>query len=193
MKKILLCLSLIFQMFADPYTYSIIEHPYRFSTDYEMQGKNGFEGRAIKKKLAVQTSYELYDAAGNYEGYGTVQILSLGAIFAWAKDIDVYDAQGQKIGFIDGQALTTASAKYTFYDGNDVELATAYLDYGCNGFVVSLAQGQRTIANLRRNFVEHVSDFWDVTLFEPGALDTRLLKVFSAFALDNQAYFKEDK
>lgn len=35
-------------LFAEPYTYTITEHPYHFSTYFEMQGKNGFEGRAVK-------------------------------------------------------------------------------------------------------------------------------------------------
>jgi len=179
------------QAFADPYSYTVTEHPYRFSTYFEMQGKNGFEGRAIKSALTARTTYDLYDAAGVYEAQGIVQALSLGSLFAWGKDIDVYDAKGIQIGFIDGQALTTASAKYSFYDGSNKLLAIAYLDYQCSGFVVMA--GERTIAHLRRNFVEHVTDHWDIKLYDPSAIDLRLLKVFSAFAIDYQEYFKEDK
>ena len=36
-----------FQLSADPYAYTIVEHPYRFSTYFEMQGKKGFEGKSI--------------------------------------------------------------------------------------------------------------------------------------------------
>ncbi len=179
--------------FAEPITYTIVEHPYRFSTYFEMQGKNGFEGRAIKNTLAVRTAYDLYDAAGAYQAQGVIQALSLGSLFAWGKDIDIYDPMGKQIGFIDGQALTTASAKYTFYNNKNIAVATAYLDYSCSGFVVMAHPGERTIAHLRRIFVDNVVDHWDVTLYEPQAIDMRMLKVFSAFAIDFQEYFKEDK
>lgn len=195
MKQVLGILLSLFSFWGDaePFSYTIVEHPYRFSTYFEMQGKNGFEGRAIKNTLAVRTAYDLYDAAGIYQAQGVVQALSLGSLFAWGKDIDVYDPQGKQIGFIDGEALTTASAKYTFYNEKNVSVATAYLDYSCSGFVVMAKPGERTIAHLRRIFVDHVVDHWDVTLYEPQAIDMRLLKVFSAFAIDFQEYFKEDK
>lgn len=179
-------------VFADPYTYTIVEHPYRFSTYFEMQGKNGFEGRAIKNTLAVRTAYDIYDAAGTYQARGVIQALSLGSLFAWGKDIDVYDVSGKQIGFIDGQALTTASAKYTFYNEKNVAVATAYLDYSCSGFVVMASPGERTIAHLRRNFVDNVTDHWSITLYEREVIDMRVFKVFSAFAIDHQEYFKED-
>jgi hypothetical protein len=182
----------IFPVFADSYAYTIIEHPYRFSTYYEMQGKGGFEGRAIKSSLSVKATYDLYDSAGNYQAQGVVQSLSLGSFFAWGKDIDVYDEKGQHIGFIDGEILTSAKAKYSFYNEKKEWVATAYLDYSCNGFLVTSSKGERTIAHLRRNFIEHVSDSWDVVLHEPDAIDVRLLKIFSAFAIDYQASFKED-
>jgi len=179
-------------LFAEPYSYTIVEHPYRFSTYFEMQGKDGFVGRAVKSSLAVRTTYDLYDKNGDFEAQGIVQAVSLGSIFASCKDIDVYDDKGNKIGFIDGEVLTTASAKYTFYDARDVAIATAYLDYSCSGFTVMSKKGERTIANLRRNFVENVNDHWDITLFEPNTIDLRMLKVFSTFAIDFQEYFKED-
>ena len=178
--------------FAEPFSYSIVEHPYRFSTYFEMQGKNGFEGRAIKNTLALRTAYDLYDSGGNYQAQGIVQSLSLGSVFAWGKDIDIYDALGKHIGFIDGEVLTTASAKYTIYNEKKEWVATAYLDYSCSGFVVMAAKDERTIANLRRNFVANVTDHWDVVLYEPEAIDMRILKVFSAFAIDYQEYFKEE-
>lgn len=179
--------------FAEPYSYSILEHPYRFSTYFEMRSQNGFEGRAIKSNLVLRTSYDLYDSVGNLEARGIFQTLSLGSLFAWGKDIDVYDTLDHRIGLIDGEVLTTANAKYTFYDGNNQRVAIAYLDRACSGFVILSAQGERTIAHLKRNFVADTLDHWDIVLYEPQALDLRLLKIFSTFAIDYQEYFKEDR
>lgn len=179
--------------FADPFTYTITEHPYRFSTYFDMHNAKGYVGRAIKNSLSTRTTYDLYDALGNFEGKAIVQACSLGALFVWAKDIDVYNDRGEKIGFIDGEALTTASAKYGLYNQKNERIATAYLDYSCSGFIVMAEKGGRTLGLLRRNFVLDVTDFWDVTIYEPEAIDLRIVKAFAAFAIDYQEYFKEDR
>lgn len=193
MVKYLFALLFSTALFGEQFTYSIVEHPYRFSTYFEMQGKHGFVGRSIKSKAAIRTCYDLYDADGVYQAQGIIQILSLGSLYPWGKDIDIYDPSGKHIGFIDGSVLTSASAKYCFYDENNEWVATAYLDYSCSGFVVTSAKNERTIANLRRNFVDNALDHWDITFYEPGSLDLRLLKIFSTFAIDHQEFFKEDK
>lgn len=157
-----------------------------------MQGKSGFIGRGIKKSLTVRTTYDLYDANGEHEAQGIVQAVSLGALFATCKDIDIYDPTGERLGFIDGEVLTTASAKYTFYNQENEPVATAYLDYSCSGFILMEYKTERTIGHLRRNFVENVTDNWDIKLYEPNVIDMRVLKIFSIFAIDFQEYFKED-
>jgi hypothetical protein len=180
-------------LFAEPYKYQIMEHPYTFSTYFEMQGKNGFEGRSIKNKATLRTTYDLYDKDGSYQAQGIVQLLSLGSLNAWGKDMDIYDNNGKKIGFIDGVLLTTASAKYNFYNEHNEWVASAYLDSACSGFILTAAKGERTIGHMKRNFIENTVDNWDITIFEQGVVDMRLLKLFSTFAIDYQEYFKEDK
>lgn len=174
-----------------PYSYTITESPYYFSTYFEMRGKNRYEGRVIKEHLNFRTTYDLYDPDGRYEGQGVCQILSLGAIYPWAKDIDIYDERGARIGFIDGQFLTLTTAKYNLYHEYDGLVATAYLDRSSSGFTVMDAQ-ERTIAFLKRNFVQGDIDSWQVVQYDPGGLDQRILKIFSAFAIDFQEYFKEN-
>ncbi len=191
--KIVLALIAFVSAFAEPYSYTITEHPYRFSTYYEMQGKNGFEGRGIKNFAPIRTSYLLQDANGLEQAQGVVQTFSLGALFAWGKDIDIYDPAGRRIGFIDGEVLTTASAKYSFYDESNRWVATAYLDYSCSGFVLTSSQNERTIGHLKRKFVDNATDFWEVTIYDPGAIDLRLVRIFSIFAVDYQSYFREDR
>lgn len=174
--------------------YTITEKDYRFSTYFEMQSKDSYVGTLIKKKFEVRTSYQLYDPIGNYEGVGTCRALSLGAVFAWAKEIDVYDADDNKIGMIDGQAFTAANAKYSLYDAADNLIGIAYLDFGSSSFViVDPSNTKQVLGQLKRNFVQNTVDYWDVVLYNTAAIDPRILKVFSAFAIDYQEYFKEDK
>ena len=179
---------------AEPLNYTITEKDYRFSTYFEMQSKDRYVGTLIKKKYEVRTSYELYDPIGNYEGKGICRALSLGALFAWAKEIDVYDQDGNTLGMIDGQAFTAANAKYSLYDAAGNLLGIAYLDYGSSSFViVDPSNGKQVLGQLKRNFVQNTLDYWDVVLYDTAAIDVRILKVFSAFAIDFQEYFKEDK
>jgi len=176
-------------------SYTITEKAYRFSTEFEMQSKERYLGTLVKKHfLQLRTSYDLYDPIGNFEAQGVCRILSLGAVYVWAKEIDVYDHEGYKLGMIDGQAWTAANAKFSIYDKKDNLIGIAYLDYGSSSFViVDPANSKQVIAQLKRNFVQNTVDYWDVVLYDAASFDARILKIFSAFAIDFQEYFKEDK
>ncbi|MFS8564503.1 MAG: hypothetical protein LVR00_09505 [Rhabdochlamydiaceae bacterium] len=50
----------------------------------------------------------------------------------------------------------------------------------------------RVIARLTRNFVQEQVDSWDVVVYDVHAINPALIKVFAAFAVDKQKYFKED-
>ncbi len=175
-----------------PFSYTISESQYLLSTYFEMQGKEGYCGRIVKDHFNIRTVYDLYDPRNRFEAQGVCQVLSLGALYPWAKDIDVYDRYGNKIGFIDGQLLTTAAAKYGIYNARDVLVANAYLDAQSSGFTI-MTPDERTIARFKRNYIQDDLDFWNIDIYDTNAIDLRLLKVFSGFAIDFQEFFKEDR
>jgi len=179
------------QIQAQALSYTISESQYLWSTYFEMQGKDSYIGRVVKNHYNVRTVYDLYDSKNRFEAQGVCQVLSLGAVYPWAKDIDVYDQYGLKIGFIDGQLLTTAAAKYGFYDSRDVLVANAYLDVQSSGFTI-MTPDERTIARFKRNYVQDDLDYWNIDVYDAEAIDMRLLKIFSGFAIDFQEFFKED-
>lgn len=171
--------------------YSIIKNPYRLTTYFEMHGKAGSEGKAIKKSLTVRTTYDLYDAKGEYVGQGICRALSLGVLYTWAKVIDIYDAKDKKIGLIDGQTLTTAKGKYNIYTKEHELVASAYLDYASSSFsLLDPNNTAKTLGLIKRNFNSKGSDSWDVSFYDSSAFDVRILKIFSAFVIDHQEYFK---
>jgi hypothetical protein len=189
-----LFLSLFFfltPLFGAPCKYTITENPYRFSTYFEMDGES-YEGRVIKSSISVRTVYDFYDESGDYVAQGICRLLSMGSICSWARTIDIYDAAGNYIGLIDGTAFTTAKASYNFYDGNGTYLGVAYLNLDCSSFLLTDAK-ERTLATLKRKFVDRAIDHWEVNLYDRNSIDLRLFKIFSAFAIDHQEYFKEDK
>ena len=179
------------QAWASPLSYTITKNVYLFSTYLELDGNDSYEGRVIKNHLSIRTIYDLYGRNGEYEAQGVCQILSLGALFPWAKDIDVYDANGNRIGFIDGQLLTTTAAKYSFYNQSNEIVANAYLDWNCSAFTI-MTPNEKIVARLKRSFVLEDIDSWKVVAYDSELLDLRIIKVFSSFVIDSQGYFKED-
>ena len=158
-----------------------------------MQSNNCYLGTLLKKKFSLHSQYDLYDSQGHYEGQGVCRLLSLGVIYPWAKELDIYDCKGNKIAMIDGQALTSAKARYSFYDHASCLKGIAYLDYGSSSFrIVHPSNDKLVLALLQRIFIEHTIDNWDVTIYRSETIDPRILKIFSAFAVDFQSSFKED-
>ncbi len=176
---------------AKPLSFTVTEFPYRFSTDFEMQGKDSYEGKVTKDAISVRTVYDLYDADGNYTAQGICRLLSLGSFTSWARTIDLYDADGNTIGLIEGRVMTTSKASYYLYDGVGTFLGTAYLNHDASGFLIQNPK-EASLAILKRHSVVNATDHWDVTLHDDTKLDTRILKIFSAFAVDHQKYFKPD-
>lgn len=182
-----LCLVAAALQGAQDLRYTVIESPYLLSTYYEMMGDHGFEGRVVKQSLRLQTTYELYDGLGDYLGKGVCRILSAGAFYAWAKEIDLYDHHKKPIGKIEGKTLTTARAKFFLYGpGNAVE-AIAYQDrQGGIIAIVTPDELERPLGFLRRQRTYKEPSDWEVVLYDTHSLDFRLLKIFSAFIVDCQ-------
>lgn len=174
------------------HSYTITENPYLLSTYFEMQGNDRYIGRVVKETLSIRTVYDLYDPQGNREAQGICHLLSLGTVYPWAKQITVYDAVGKQVGFIEGKLLTTTTARFDFYNDQNRLVGHGYLDRNASAFTI-MTESERTIARLKRNFIQDDVDSWKVDQYDDQELDPRILKVFSAFAIDSQEFFKEDR
>ncbi len=171
--------------------FEVTEHPYTFSTYFEFFGATGYVGRIIKSKFNVRTHYDLYNGQNQYVGRGICQALSLGSVYSWGKDFDIYDANDTWIGMIDGVALTTMEAKFVLYNQDNQHVATAYMNQDRSGFILHDAGG-RTVAHLKRNFIANAIDPWSVAIFDDTVCDPRLIQVFVGLAIDYQEFFKAD-
>lgn len=179
----------------DVINYQVSLSDYTFSTVFDMKThhKHQSMGSIVKSVFQVRTHYDAYDYQGRYEGQGICRLACLGLFYSWGAEIDVYDAQGNKIGFIDGQVMSSEPAKFSFYDENDNRIAIAYLDQNCAGF--SLVDPQNSafiLARLERNFIKDTIDNWNVNLYYPEFVSHHLVKIFAAFVCDTQDKFKPD-
>jgi hypothetical protein len=195
---VLMCNSIGFAAFknrpdSNPLEFNVHQQDYTFSTVFEMNSKERNLGSVVKSSLRVRTNYDLYDSKGKSEATGICRILTLGAIYSWAREIDLYDTNEKYIGMIDGQAVTGSGAKFSIYDAVGNRTGIAYLDNNSSSFTILNPKNERLhLAKFKRNFIKDTIDNWDVTVYEKEALDLRAVKIFAAFAVDTQEDFKED-
>lgn len=177
---------------------NVYQKDYRFSTVFEVESDGQVLG-SVEKSIwrwlkPLRDTYDIYDEDGNWQATGIGRIFCLGFFRPWGAEFDVYDTKGEKIGLIDGQFVTTEPAKFSFYNSQGDLVGIAYLDQKSAGFTIFHPQKpSKILAYLRRNFIPDQTDHWTISIQDKkGAIDLRILKVFAAFAVDKQGYFKAD-
>jgi len=179
------------------YKFSIHQKDYRFSTVFEMDSHGTPHGSVVKSSLRwlkpLRDSYDVYDKNGEWIATGISRIFCLGLFHAWGAEFDIYDTSGNVIGVIDGQVMTSESAKYSIYNKSGNRVAIAYLDLTNAGIaIVHPEKTNHIFARLTRNFVRDQVDHWDVVVYDTDQIDPAIIKVFAAFAVDYQERFKAD-
>lgn len=179
--------------FQKPLHLVMHERDFTLSTYYNIDSEDCAIGNIVKTRLSLRTSYEFYSPNGLLGSTAYLRIFSLGSLFTWAGVMDVYDAYGDRVGLIEGAILTLLPSKFYFYDADNSLVGIAYMDHDCMGFTITDPNNEfKSIAHLHRIFVRDVVDHWTISIFDHSAIDHRLIYSFGAFAIDNQAGFRED-
>ena len=185
---------LAFAKHKDTFKFDIHQKDYRFSTVFEMDSKGKPLGTVVKSTFRLRGNYDVYDEYGEWEATGISRLLCLGIFKPWGAEIDVYDTKGNVIGLIDGQVATTEAAKYSIYNSRGERVSIAFMDLTKAGFsILDPEKETHVIARLTRNFISDQVDYWDVMIYDVDVIDPAIIKVFAAFAVDKQEYFKIDK
>lgn len=176
-----------------PYHFKIQKKIYKFSTFFEIDSDDIYRGNVKKSVFRLGDHYDLSDKNG-WCATGIKKLCSLGSIYDWAAEIEIVGTNGEKLGVFKGKILTTAKAKFNFYNSNDQLVAIAYMDLENKGVTISPPKNETySLARLNRVYVPDVHDHWEVTVYEPKTLDDRIVRIFAAFCLDTQDSFHEDK
>ena len=174
--------------------FNIFEKQYRLSTVFEMDAHGKPFGTVVKSVFRIRTNYDVYDAQGVRRATGICRLLCLGSFAVWGTEIDVYDTEGNYLGFIDGQAATLESAKFSIYDKEGDRVGIAYMDLTNAGFSILHPEKETSLfVRLTRKFVQDQIDSWKIDVYDDKAIHPDVIKVFAAFAIDRQEFFKEDK
>lgn len=178
------------------YEFDIRRDPYQFATYFQINSNDTYIGSVKKSTFRIRKNYDLSNQHG-WQATGVVRVFTLGAIYSWASEIDIYDTRGVKFGMIDGQIATTENAKFGLYEyddeGNYTHVGIAYLDGDFDSFTILYPDGgPHPIAKLERCFTPGGNgiDFWKIKVYHPESIDDRLIRIFAAFVIDHQDDFQ---
>lgn len=175
-----------------PYGFLITKDVYKFSEIYQINSllKETYPGSVKKSSFRIRTNYDLSNKDG-WQATGITRIISLGTLYHWAKQIDIYDTRGVQIGFIDGALATLESAKFYIYDydesGKATQIGIAYSNPDFSRFVIwTSLSDHHPIAEMNRNFSDNT---WSVAVHYPEVIDDRIMRIFAGFVVDHQDKF----
>lgn len=172
------------------YKFSIHQINYKFSSVFELESHGKPHGCVVKSYLRwlkpVRDSYDVYNEAGEWTATGISRVFCLGLFRAWGAEFDIYNKDGEKIGLIDGQVMTTEAAKYSIYNAKGDRVAIAYLDNANSG--ISIVHPERTTHLIARFTWE--SDHMHAAIYDAEAVHPAIIKVFAGFVHDYKHYFK---
>jgi hypothetical protein len=177
-----------------PYQFDIKKDIHPTAEVYRINSKvrETYAGSIKKSAFRVRTNYDLSNEHG-WQATGITRILSLGALFSWAKDIDIYDTRRVQIGMIDGELATFESAKFSIYtydeEGVPTRNAIAYANADFSRFIILSEEDTNInpipIAELNRTEPNN----WHISVNYPEKIDDRILRIFAGFVVDYQNKF----
>ncbi len=168
------------------YHFNIFEKRHSSTKFFEIDSKNTNSAIVKKTKLRLRTNYDLSTRKGT-QAKGIVRMFSLGNIFNWAKQIDIYNTKGKFIGAIEGFKAATEELVYYLFDKNKTITAIAHLDHTCGDFTLSSPNPHSSALAILKND----KNFFSVNVYNSQAVDERILKIFAAFVVDYQNEFKK--
>jgi hypothetical protein len=164
--------------------------PFSYTAVFEIKKGETSAGKVVRTGLFTPSYYyDLYDANDSLLVRGITRVFSLGMLFAWGTDIDLYDGN-QLVGMIQGKIWTRSRAKFSFYDAYGQLTASAYLnDESCNFLIVSEQNPGEVLAELDGKSFGDASIWKMKPINNPLSIDEGALQIFAGFVADFQKNF----
>ena len=176
----------------EKYHFTIQQKNYSFSSFFEIDSEDTYRGNVKKSQFRLRDHYDLSDKDG-WCATGIKRMFSLGSLYDWAAEIDVFGVNDEFLGAIEGKVLTTAKARFLLFDRNREVVGIAFIDLDGKGVTITDPKNETyALARLTRNFVLDIQDDWSIIVYEPENLDDRLIRIFAAFCIDSQDSFHKD-
>jgi|GEM_PF-1562247 len=173
------------------YHFNIHKQEYPLATFFSITSDDSYPGVVKKSVFRFRTNYDLSDRHG-WQASGIKRIGSLGSFYPWATEIDIYDTRWEWMGMIDGQAVSTAAARFSIYDADSQLVGIAYLDHTLRTYTITYPNSEAyPIAQLIRNYDPKGQDSWSAIVYDPDPIDERIIRIFAAMACDLQDVLDE--
>lgn len=170
--------------FQQGYHLSIYEKTYPFATYFTIESQDTYRGSVKKSVFRLKTNYDLSNVNG-WQATGIKRVLSLGSIYPWATEVDIYNTIGEYIGMIDGQTVSTAAARFSIYDLNNTLVGIAFLDYSLNSYSIVYPDSEAfPIAELHRHHEVDGLNWWDIIIYDDTQIDERIIRIFASMVCD---------
>lgn len=181
----LYCLALdAYEKSQNGYHFSVYEKIYPLATYFTIESDDSYCGSVKKSIFRIRTNYDLSNSDG-WQATGIKRMLSLGSIYPWATEVDVYDTRGDYLGMIDGQVVSTAAARFSIYDLSSQLCGIAYLDHSLNSYSIVYPDSEAfPIVELHRHLELDGSSWWSAAVYDEAQIDPRILRVFAAMVCD---------
>lgn len=163
------------------------------TTNRYFHGFNLFDWRTHYTLIDASTGEVIAEAVKNY-GIFSFQGWMNGSFWGLFKgatlsDFDVYDGNGEYIGFIDGNLFTTSKAYFEFKDKEGATKSFAKEEE--SQIFIRDQKSNGVVGYMRREIVAQIKDSWKMKVKE--GVDQRVALIFAAFVVNNQAHFLVDK
>lgn len=163
---------------------------FSLSAEFDFLNEKKWDGKVVRSGgLCPRYYYDLFDSENAFIARGITRVFSLGFLYSWAMDIDVYDSNTY-IGSIQGKMATKARSKFSFYNAAGEEIGIAYLnEKSANFILVSPKEEGIVLAELKGEVFGDMSSWQINILKQPFSIDERLFKIFAAFVSDYDSRF----
>ena len=165
--------------------------PLSYSVEFFIKQEENTLSRVVRSGLFTpRYYYDVYNSNDNFVMRGITRAFSLGLLFNWGIEMDLYDASEQHVGMICGEFWSSSRAKFAFYDLNGRIIAHAYLnDESCNFMLVSNENEKKPLAEFKGKVYGDAS-MWEMKpKSAPIHVEESALYIFAAFISDFQRSF----
>jgi hypothetical protein len=170
----------------ESYHFSIYPNDYALATYFTIQADDTYRGVVKKSAFRIRTNYDLSNGDG-WQATGIKRAMSLGSIYPWATEVDIYNTRWEHVGMIDGQVVSTAAARFSLYDAEGNLKGIAFMDYSLNRYTIVYPDSEAfPIAECHRHRELIGQDWWDVVVYDNNQIDDRIIRIFAAMACDIQ-------
>lgn len=159
--------------------------PLSYHANFNILNRSGLVGKVIRSGLFTpRYYYDLYSDQGEFLARGINRVFSLGLISPSQMEFDIYDSEKNRLGYVGGKFWTSGLAKFAFKNPEGDQIGFAFLSSDASQATFSILSDRHVVvASLNGERSGDLSQ-WELVSQEPLEIDSRIVKIFTAFISD---------